>query len=82
MSITNGPDIYDCLPGLILQLNDDSYTYLCKKIELFNDDIEIKEPKGGKVVTQLEFDKVLHEKEKEGKARVRDYLEGLESSKQ
>ena len=80
--ITNGPDIYDGLPGLILQLNDGSYTYLCKKIELFNDDIEIKEPKGGKVVNQLEFDKVLREKEKEGKARARDYFKGLESTKQ
>ena len=79
--ITNGPDIYDGLPGLILQLNDGSYTYLCKQIELNNDTIEIKEPRGGKVVTQLEFDKIFLEKEKEGKVRAKAYLQNLESSK-
>jgi GLPGLI family protein len=80
--ITNGPDVYDGLPGLILQLNDGSYSYLCEKIELFNEPIKIREPKGGKVVTQLEFDKIFQEKEKEGKTRARAYLKDMEISKQ
>jgi GLPGLI family protein len=80
--ITNGPDIYDGLPGLILQLNDGSYTYLCGKIELSSEEVQIKEPRGGKIVTQLEFDKILQEKEKEGRSRARAYLREREASKQ
>lgn len=78
--VSNGPDIYDGLPGLILQVEDGFYTILSTKIEL-NTENTIKQPKGGKVVTQNEYDAIYAEKQKEGKSKARAYLQGIESSK-
>jgi len=52
----------------------------CEKIELYNEPIKIKKPNGGKIVTQLKFDAIFHEKD--GKTRARAYLRDMESSKQ
>lgn len=79
--INNGPDKYDGLPGLILQLDESNYTYLCKKIELFNEEIKLKIPKGGKVVNQIKFDQILEEKSEEGKERAKSILQNMESTK-
>lgn len=64
--IKNGPSQYDGLPGLILELNDGDLTVLCSKIVLNpKDDLNIKEPKGGKVVTQEKFDEIMEKKTQE-----------------
>ena len=78
--VSNGPDIYDGLPGLILQVDDGFYTILSTKVEL-NTENTVKLPKGGKVVTQSEYDAIYAEKQKEGKSKARAYLQGIESSK-
>jgi GLPGLI family protein len=80
ISVSNGPDTYDGLPGLILQIDDGFYTILSTKVEL-NTENTIKLPKGGKVVTQNEYDAIYAEKQKEGKSKARAYLQGIESSK-
>jgi len=79
--ISNGPALYDGLPGLILQLNDNNYTYLCTKIEFSMKEKKIKKPRGGKIVNQLAFDKVLEKKKKAGKDRARQHFMEIESSK-
>lgn len=64
--VKNGPSQYDGLPGLILELNDGNLTVLCSKIVLNpNEDLNIKEPKGGKVVTQEKFDQIMEKKVQE-----------------
>ncbi|MBP93828.1 MAG: hypothetical protein CMC55_06905 [Flavobacteriaceae bacterium] len=77
--LANGPYLYDGLPGLILQVDDGSNSYLCTNVELLNESKEFKIPKGGKVVSQYEFDEISAEKSKEGKARAAEYLRGIES---
>jgi len=64
--VKNGPSQYDGLPGLILELNDGELTMLCSKVVLNpKDDLDIKEPKGGKVVTQEKFDEIMEKKVQE-----------------
>ncbi|WP_271392491.1 GLPGLI family protein [Aequorivita sinensis] len=64
--ISNGPDEYSGLPGLILELNVGRTTFLCHKIILSPaNDIIIKQPKSGQVVTFDEFDKIAEAKKKE-----------------
>lgn len=64
--VKNGPSQYGGLPGLILELNDGDLTVLCSKIVLNpNEDLNIKEPKGGKVVTQEKFDQIMEKKVQE-----------------
>jgi len=61
--VKNGPSQYDGLPGLILELNDGNLTVLCSKIVLNpKDGLDIKEPKGGKEVTQEKFDQIMEKK--------------------
>ena len=61
--VKNGPSQYDGLPGLILELNDGDLTILCSKIVLNpKEGLAIKEPKGGKVVTQEKFDQIMEKK--------------------
>ena len=80
--ISNGPSVYDGLTGLILQINDGTFTYLCKKIEFSDTEIKIKKPRGGKVVNQADYDKILKAKLKEGRKKAESYLQEMESSKQ
>ena len=68
--VKNGPSQYDGLPGLILELNDGDLTVLCSKVVLNpKDDLNIKEPKGGKVVTQEKFDEIMEKKVQEMQER-------------
>lgn len=53
-----GPKNYHGLPGLILELTDNSVTFLVSKIELLTEEIQIKFPKG-KVIQKEEFEKAI-----------------------
>jgi GLPGLI family protein len=79
--VNNGPALYDGLPGLILELNDGKYSYLCNKIELSKEKIKLKRPRGGSIVSESEFEKILKKKQKEGRRKARDFLKVQESSK-
>jgi len=64
--INNGPESYWGLPGLILEINDESQTIICSKIVMNpKDKMEIREPVKGKKVTQKEYDKIVEKKMKE-----------------
>lgn len=68
--VKNGPAQYDGLPGLILELNDAELTILCSKVVLNpKDGLSIVEPKGGKIVTQEEYDAIMEKKMKEMEAQ-------------
>ena len=70
--VNNGPDNYQGLPGLILEINDGKKLIVCTEIELNpKDKIKIKEPENGKVVTQAEFDKIQEKKSKEMLERMK-----------
>ena len=61
--VSNGPNKYWGLPGLILELHEGETTFLCSKIVLYpKEKIEIKAPKNGKKVTQKEFDEIKEKK--------------------
>lgn len=55
--VAHGPEDYFGLPGLILEVHNGGRAYYCEKIELnpSQNPIEIRVPKGGKVVTSREF---------------------------
>lgn len=64
--VSNGPESYQGLPGLILEINDGDLTILCSKITINPDKkIEISEPKKGKQVSQKEYDDIMKKKMKE-----------------
>ena len=64
--VSNGPESYQGLPGLILEVNDGELTILCSKITLNPKKIlEIAEPKKGKEVTQQEYDDIMEKKMEE-----------------
>ena len=64
--VSNGPENYFGLPGLILEVNDGELTLICNKIVLNPEEsFEIKEPTKGKEVSQKEFDEIQEKKNKE-----------------
>ncbi|MEL6812694.1 MAG: GLPGLI family protein [Bacteroidota bacterium] len=64
--VKNGPSEYGGLPGLILEISDGDLSILCSKVVLNpKDGLDIKEPKGGKKVTQEEYDAIMEKKMKE-----------------
>ena len=64
--VSNGPENYWGLPGLILEANDGKTTILCSKIVLNpKDKVAIKAPTNGKVVTQKEYDETVIKKMEE-----------------
>jgi GLPGLI family protein len=64
--ISQGPENYWGLPGLILEVNDGTTTILCSKIVINpKDRKEIKQPKKGTTITQKEFEKIAQEKMEE-----------------
>lgn len=66
--ISQGPDTYWGLPGLILEINDGKTTILCSKITLnTKENLNIKPETAGKVVSQKEFDKIVVSKRAEMK---------------
>ncbi|MBT8255053.1 MAG: GLPGLI family protein, partial [Bacteroidia bacterium] len=68
--VKNGPGAYGGLPGLILEVNDGELTVLCNKVVLNpKNGLDIKEPKGGKVVSQEEYDKIMDKKMEEMEER-------------
>jgi GLPGLI family protein len=57
--VSNGPNNYWGLPGLILEVNDGKTVLLCSKIVLNpKEKFEIKKSKKGKAVTREAFDKI------------------------
>lgn len=63
--VSNGPDDYWGLPGLILELHDgDDMTYLCSKI-IMNTKDKIEEPTTGKVINSEEYQTIMEKKMKE-----------------
>lgn len=64
--VSHGPQDYWGLPGLILEVNDGTTTYLCTKVVLNPEGgVTIKKPKKGKKVTQEEYQELVKEKAKE-----------------
>jgi len=69
--VSNGPDDFQGLPGLILEINDGKLTLVCTKIIINpKDSITIKEPNKGKEVTQAKFDEIMQKKQDEMMERV------------
>ena len=70
--ISNGPNNYGGLPGLILEVNDGDLTIVCSELVLNPKEVkEIKEPVKGKIVTREKFSKISLEKTKEMMNRYR-----------
>ena len=64
--VSNGPENYFVLPGLILEVSAGKTTLLCSKIAMnIKDKKEIKAPTNGKVVTQKEYDEIVAKKMEE-----------------
>jgi len=64
--ISNGPELHQGLPGLILELNIGRTQLIATKIVLNpKEKITIEEPKKGKVVNQAEYDKIMKKKMEE-----------------
>ena len=71
--ISNGPEQFWGLPGLILEVQDGNLTIVCSEIVLNpSEKVEIEEPKKGKKVTQEEFDKIMDDHSKEMMERFRN----------
>ena len=62
--VSDGPDNYWGLPGLILELHDgDDMSFLCTKIVMNSKDkAEIEAPTKGKVVTNKEYEEIMQKK--------------------
>ncbi|WP_395060550.1 GLPGLI family protein [Flavobacterium sp.] len=64
--VSNGPENYFGLPGIILEVSAGKTTLLCSKIAMnIKDKKEIKAPTNGKVVTQKEYDEIVTKKMEE-----------------
>ena len=64
--VSQGPEGYWGLSGLILEINDGKTVTLCSKIVLnAKEKAEIKAPKNGKVVSQKEYDETVISKMEE-----------------
>lgn len=64
--VSQGPEGYWGLPGLILEVNDGRTTVLCSKVVLNpKDKVEIKAVTKGKVVSQKEYDEAVMKKMEE-----------------
>jgi len=64
--VNSGPGNYYGLPGLILEVNDDSQSIMCSKIVLNPESkVKISEPTKGKKITQEKYDAIMDKKMKE-----------------
>jgi GLPGLI family protein len=64
--VSQGPEGYYGLPGLILEVSAGKTTILCSKVVMnVKDKKEIKAPTKGKVVTQKEYDEIVTKKMEE-----------------
>src|SRR5690606_17976714 len=69
--VNNGPEDFQGLPGLILEINDGSLTLVCTKIVINpKDKTTIDEPNKGKVLSQAEFEAIVEKKSKEDRKSV------------
>ncbi len=59
-----GPIRYSGLPGLILELSENKRGFIVDKIKFLNEDVKIKEPNKGELLTEEEINK-RHKKAKE-----------------
>ncbi|WP_405378582.1 GLPGLI family protein [Nonlabens sp. Asnod3-A02] len=75
--ISNGPGIYQGLPGLILELNEGEITILCNKIEMNPEGFEIKKPRKGKEISTEKFNKLRDKKAKEMRERFKSGSGGV-----
>ncbi len=70
--VSNGPDMFWGLPGLILEVHEGKRTIVCTEIVINpSEKLKIKEPKGGKKVTSEEYEKIVKNKVKEMNERFR-----------
>jgi GLPGLI family protein len=61
--VSNGPELYQGLPGLILEVNIGRRQLIATKIVLNpKEKVAIAEPKKGKLVSQKEYDKIMKKK--------------------
>jgi hypothetical protein len=64
--ISQGPENYWGLPGLILEVNDGKTTILCSKVVLnLKDKVEIKAPTKGDIISQQKYDETVIKKMEE-----------------
>lgn len=64
--VSNGPGMYNGLPGLILEVNEGNTTILCSEIVLNTSaNNEIKKPTKGKEVSREEYNKIAKKKMEE-----------------
>lgn len=64
--VNNGPEDFQGLPGLILEINDGSMTLVCTRIVINpKEKTEIEEPTKGKEVSQKDFQAIMDKKNKE-----------------
>ncbi|UUC46807.1 GLPGLI family protein [Flavobacterium cerinum] len=64
--VSQGPESYWGLPGLILEVNDGRTVIVCSKVVMNSKDkVEIKASKNGKVVKQKEYDEIVVKKMEE-----------------
>jgi len=64
--VNSGPEMYQGLPGLILEIHDGKLNIVCSKIILNpEDEVSIKEPMKGKEVNQEDYNKIREKKQKE-----------------
>lgn len=68
-----GPDRYEGLPGLILEVSDGDLTVLCSRIVLNpKGGVDVSEPKGGKKLSQEAYDAIMKKKMDEMTEQFRD----------
>jgi len=79
--VSQGPDDFWGLPGLILEINDGRIAMMCTQVVLNpKEKIEIIPPSKGKVVDEDTFAKIAEEKSKEMNERFRSNRKGENSS--
>ncbi len=68
--VSNGPENYHGLPGLILEVNDGTQTLICSKIVLNpKDKVSITEPTKGKKISQEKYNEIMEKKMQEMRDR-------------
>lgn len=64
--VSQGPDSFWGLPGLVMEASDGTNTFLCSKVVLNpKDKVTIERPKDGEVVTAEEFTEIMRKKAEE-----------------
>lgn len=75
--VNNGPERYQGLPGLILEVNDGQQTIVCSKVVLNPDDkVAIKEPEKGMKVNQEKFEAIVNKRMQEEAERYEHDRDG------